>query len=73
MNRLIILLAFLALPLATACFADGKEILGPWDPRYQAACIDSTATEPDMYCQGRGGIRITIPNPLYKPPVVSQP
>jgi len=47
----------------TAC-ADGREILGPWDPQYQAVCVDSTVTMPERVCR-MGTIALEIPNPLY--------
>lgn len=63
MRRLAVILA-----LWSATCADGREIVGPWDPEYAAICVDSTVVAPDRVCRGDGSIGITIPNPLYREP-----
>lgn len=70
MRALITVVVLLSIVIA-GCFVDGKDILGPWDPRFQAVCIDSLYAEPDMVCDPSATVRITIPNPLYVPPADS--
>lgn len=58
--------ATLALLLLTAC-VDGKELISPTEPEYQALCVDSLYTDSTKVCETWGTITITIQNPNPTP------